>query len=434
MIIPLRTEAAFMLCFLWMFLPHRYNRPVTACILAVSYVLTGFTEYKISSHTLTSLDGDGVAAIFIEVLIVLATAVVMGEHRDSRSVLIGLSACTFYLAAFMTEALLYFYTGNFVVSMIVEIAFSVIIILVIYANNKSTPLTELLEIRQGRWGMCFIPGLCFVSIILANAFMGNIFTDPVCRPITVVMIILMFVYYFIIVSFLRMQSRARWLDVSNSLLEAYSTGLKQQLEHMETAQEEIAIMRHDIRHRLNLVGYYLDTGNTDAIREMISATSARLDETVIRRLCLDNTMNWVLQQAALKAEKENITFECEADIDKLPSEIEFGLGVVVLNLLENALNSVSAVADSESRKVEFAARPVKGQLFIEVKNSYSGRLRFSPETGLPLSPRGEGHGNGLRSVMAFAKKYNASFDCRAENGVFYARLLMKTAQTDTKES
>jgi hypothetical protein len=67
---------------------------------------------------------------------------------------------------------------------------------------------------------------------------------------------------------------------------------------------------------------------------------------------------------------------------------------------------------------------VKGQLFFEASNSYTGTLNFAPDTGLPVSEKGKGHGYGLRSVLAFSKKHGASFDCQTDGEVYHVRLLI----------
>ena len=75
------------------------------------------------------------------------------------------------------------------------------------------------------------------------------------------------------------------------------------------------------------------------------------------------------------------------------------------------------------RFVAVAITPVKRQLVCEVTNSCAAQLVLSPETGLPRSAKGAGHGYGLRSVSAFAEKTGALFRVSAANGEFRAQLV-----------
>ena len=424
MFLPMRVASAFLLVFLWLILPHRYSKPKTLCIIGLSYGITGCLEFRISQHITHSIDMYGVGFILIEILVVLSTAMWMGEHRDSRAVFVGLSAATYSLAALMFGSLIYFYTYHGVAATASQLAFQIVVLWMLYRHNQKTPLTDLLADPNGRVKICLIPIICFVSVFVTGVYPGNIFTIPVCRPIEMVLLVLMFTYYWLVVVLLRTQLKSNWLHSNNEILEAYAHGLKLEIGRLKQSQEEIAIMRHDIRHRSNLVQYYLDAGNTQAIREMVENLNARLDATVEKNYCLDAAMNWVLSRAAQKASGEHVDFQCMAEIPELPDDLEFELGTVALNLLENAIAAAKELPEEKKRFVRVTARVVKEQLFLEMTNSYDGELRVSPETGLPLSDKGTGHGYGFRSVLAFAKKHQASYDFQGTLGEFHIRLLI----------
>jgi hypothetical protein len=422
--VPLRIVSAFLLFFLWLFLPHKYNRIVSLAIVSASYLLTGLLEVTISRHVAQSIDFDGIEALIAEVLVVLCTAVLLGEHRDSRSIFVGMSACACALAAFVFGSLVYCYMRNILLSLVGQAGFNIIVLVILYKNNRKTPLTELLADKTGRAKLCLIPFVCFVSIFISSIWPGNIYMIPACRPVSVVMIVLMFFYYQLVMALLRTQMTSSWLKSNNEILNAYAGGLKQQIERTEKEQEELSILRHDIRHRANLVQYYLSEGNTDAVKKMCSEVNAKLDETTERRYCVDSALNWVLSSAAKKAADRGIQFTCSADIPSLPGAIEMEYGTVVLNLLENACNAAARFPDKEKRFIKFSVQRVKGQVFLRIDNSYSGTLRFSPVTKLPISDKGENHGYGLRSVLAFAQIHQATFECTAEKDIFHTRLLI----------
>lgn len=420
---PLRLTSAFLLLFLWIFLPHRYRKLPSLGIALASYLLTGVLEAAVSGHVARSIDLYGTAALLIEVLVVLATAMLLGEHRDSRSLFVGLSACTYALAAFIAGSLVYYHTGCPLTAILAQTLFSGIVLAVLCMHNRRTPLTDLLADPTGRARLCLVPLVCLLSIFIASVWPGNLFVIPVCRIISVLMLVLMFVYYHLVIMLLRIQANRGWLQANNEIMNAYAQGLKQQIERTAKDQEKLSVLRHDSRHRASLIRYYLDEGNTDAIREMCDQVSACLNETVEGRYCADTALNWVLGSFAPRAEEKKIRFECAAEIPPLPEALELEFGTVMLNLLENAFNAAAAV-DEGGRFVCCTVRPVKGQVFLTIDNSYRGALRFSPVTKLPLSDKGEGHGYGLRSVLAFAQRHQATFSCTAEGNVFHTRLLL----------
>jgi len=422
--VPLRVASAFLLGFLWLFLPHRYGRAASAAIVLVSYGLTGFLEAFICRHITQSIDARGMAVLAAEMLITLCTAMLLGEHRDSRSLFVGLSACTCALSSIILGSLIYWWVGNPALALTGQAGFNACTVAVFYSHNKQTPLTELLADRKGRARLCFIPLTCFFAIFASSIWPGNIFTDPACRPISAMLLVLLFLSYRLVMELLRAQERDNWLRANNEILNAYAHGLKQQIERTAKEQEALAVIRHDIRHRANLVQYYLSEGNTEAVREMVARVNAQLDATVERRWCADTALNWVLNSTAQRAEERQIRFECSADIPPLPEAKELEFGTIVLNLLENAYNAAERVPERGKRFIRVSVQPVKGQVFLRVDNAYCGMLKFSPSTGLPVLQQGEGHGYGLRSVLAFAQAHQATLDCAASEGVFHARLLI----------
>ena len=123
------------------------------------------------------------------------------------------------------------------------------------------------------------------------------------------------------------------------------------------------------------------------------------------------------------AQRENVRYKCQADVPKeLENTNEFVLAVVLSNLVENAINAASK-AEGE-RWVSVQLLPVKGQLRLEVRNTYAGEIVVSPQTGLPQTTKGEGHGFGLQSVQALCERYKAVFHYATEDGhVFRVTLL-----------
>lgn len=422
--IPMSMASVFLCMFLWRVLPHRYNRPVTFAIVAADWLFTTMLDYTIAGHIEEGIDLTGNALAAVQILSVLATAMIVGEHRDSRAIFVGLTASTYYLACIIVGTLVYYYVRDPVVALSGNFIFSLLTIEMFCAHNRVTPLTILLERKENRWRLCLIPLTSFVSIFAAAVSPGNVFTISLCRPLSVIMILVMFLYYFLVMGLLRAQWHGDWLNSNNDLLQAYTESLKKQMEQIEEAQAEFAVLRHDFRHRASLIAYYIETGNINAVMTMVTETTRRFEATTDRRFCSNSTLNWILQKYSDEAEKKGISFSVTVDVGDIPAGMEFDFGTIVLNLLENAFTGVEHLEDNSRRRVAICVRTVKKQIFIEVENPYDGVLHFSPDTGIPLSSKSPEHGYGLRSVIAFARKYDASYECDAGDNVFRVSLLM----------
>lgn len=97
----------------------------------------------------------------------------------------------------------------------------------------------------------------------------------------------------------------------------------------------------------------------------------------------------------------------------------FDLGIVLQNLLQNALEACEKVSVDE-RFISLAGKQ-KGRFFlIEVKNSFAGDIAFG-QNGLPATAKKTDapmHGIGLSNVQRIAEKYMGEMDMNIENQIF----------------
>jgi len=424
----MRVTAVFLVLHLWFLLPHRYRAPACAGILAAMYALTTLLDLFVCQNITNKVNLAGNLALAAEVVLVLGAALLIGQHRDSRALLIGFSACACDLAGVAINCLLYFWSQSTALALAGSAACCAAALYFLVRGDRKTPLRDLLQNRSGRMKLCLVPLLTFLSFYVICVWPGNIFTVPECRVVLIIMILIMFGYYQLVLSLLRSRADSDALAGNNELLEAYVSSLKRQVADVRDAEEQLSILRHDMRHKDNMILYYLDAGNTDAVRTMVSDTVQQLDATAQKRYCRNGVLNMILTQTDRRAKQQGVVFRCSADIPEpepgVPPEMEFEFGTIVLNLLENALRVAAALSDPQRRWVRFTAYRIKGQMFLEAANPYDGVLRLSPDTGLPQTTQGDGHGYGLRSVRAFVKKHSASLDFDTGNGIFCARILL----------
>ena len=104
----------------------------------------------------------------------------------------------------------------------------------------------------------------------------------------------------------------------------------------------------------------------------------------------------------------------------------FDVGIVLQNLLQNALEACGKVVEGE-RFIELTGTK-KGRFFlIEVKNSFTGEVIFGPD-GLPVTTKQEDvpmHGLGLSNVRREAEKYMGELELKTDRREFSATVLLQ---------
>lgn len=418
-----RTSMMFLMTFQLLFLHLRYNKYISGMIVLGSLVCTGVLDYL---YFMTELWPDDFLVITVmEIVIVQITAYVLSEYRDFRVLFTGISSSTYVLPGNIISMAVFAYKHKIWLALLIQIAIHLALLVLLIVALRRYYLAEMETDTKSWKNLCMIPALFYAEIYTLACWPNSIYDRNDNWLSVFLSIILMGVIYIMLIKDFSKQRMENELERSNEFLETYAEGLRREADIFRESEENLRLLRHDSRHVYQMIGLYLEEGNTEQIKALLEQMDAKLESISIKHFCENITINGIISGCETKARKRNITFTCEAHVPKQLNLVnEFELATVISNLLENALYAAGAVENEEERKVNIQIFPVKEQLMLEITNTFTGTCKFSHSTGLPLSTKGEGHGYGLRSVKAYANKNHAVLRYSIENGLFCVRLLM----------
>lgn len=185
-------------------------------------------------------------------------------------------------------------------------------------------------------------------------------------------------------------------------------------ENLEKSEAQMAIIRHDQRHFLQLISTCIENGDMKEPLTIIGRLHKDLANTKVTRYCQSTLINAVLSQFAEKAEKIGIEYTIHTPIQANLS-LEMDFAVVLSNLLENALHA-SALQPEDKRSIDVVIKDNGESLTVMVKNRFDGTVTFGPD-GLPQTSR-RGHGTGMKSVREFCDRTDGNVLCRHQDGHF----------------
>lgn len=412
---------AFILAYILMFQPLRYRLGKTIAIATIAYLVTFAIDY--TYFTTSSLTAGGTLLYtIVEILIVQGTAFLVSAYRDFRTLFTGFCAAAYVMIGNIAYAYALNLSAGIPLALVVQTAIHTALLAYFIVRMRSSYL-ETLENTTIPWGfMCVIPACFYAALYFLFLFTPEGSAAAIVP--SAVILLLMVATFILVYEFISRMRHDNELMQNNEILEAYAQCLEHEASIFETAEARTAILRHDMRHKGTLILAYLDAGETDKVRALVNETSIEIDQSAPVKYCDNIAVNGILSHYAQHAHDNAVAFSCSVNLPAQLAVDEFEYATVMLNLLENALDSAKEVKDPDKRAVRLKVTRSKGQSLLEVSNTYEGERQFSAETGLPISRRGAGHGLGLRSVQTFAKRHDALFDYSAENGVFYVRLLV----------
>ena len=198
--------------------------------------------------------------------------------------------------------------------------------------------------------------------------------------------------------------------------------LREQIKQIENQSssgiyEELRGMRHDLKNHFANITLLLKSAadkNPDAMNELGDYVG-KMGETLETLDFVYDTGNpvsdVVIHQRYLEAKRKHISFSSNFAYPAGVGIEPYDIAVILSNALDNAFEACGNVTENE-RFVILSSR-IKGEFFfIEVSNSYCGRLNMDNKTGLPVSSKTDGaeHGLGLSNIRRFALKYLGGID------------------------
>ena len=203
------------------------------------------------------------------------------------------------------------------------------------------------------------------------------------------------------------------------LLRLQTESLQARIRQTSQNEERIAIARHDLRHRFQVLSGLLKNGDTEEAQRYISAGIGDLEDTKTRDWCKNSLLNAMFSVYFGMAEADGIRIEQELDIPEDIGVDETELSVVFANALENA---VAAVRELPTEDRIIRCKCIRyPQLMFRISNPYKGEISFDSD-GIPVSAS-EGHGLGTRSISAYCEKNGAMCAYTAENGWFTVQIM-----------
>ena len=273
---------------------------------------------------------------------------------------------------------------------------------------------RMLRILDYGWGvLCFIPVVTYLTVLyMVGYFLPK---DPVAVTASVCGITALSVCAYILIYLFFMRVRQSYeLKNSRDLMKAQILTLEQSLNASRAMEEETRIQRHDMRHQWITLAELVERGEEKATLDFIEAVERRLDEIAPAWQCENSILNATFSSYFYRAKEEDIMIEAELSVgEEIPAD-PAELSMALANALDNAIKACVKLPKEKRRIVcRCVDRP---RLKLVIENPYIGEVKFSGD-GFPVDENDE-IGVGVRSILAFCKKYNAECKYQAKDGRF----------------
>ncbi len=310
-----------------------------------------------------------------------------------------------------------------------------ILAVMLYALQRQMRKQNMTLHRRELCYLALVPtaGILFGQVIsrLLVEFKDGVFLQlyerhPAFLAVIPVLALLFYAGAWLTIAFQQGMAALREEQATHYMEYQQTQAIRARIHEAEQFYARIRQLKHDMRSHMTNIKVLAGCGEYASLTDYI----ARMDESMSGFELTLQTGNPVTDVIVNDIRRQSldlgIRFQAEFHYPEPGAYDAFDMGIILQNLLQNAVEACEKVSEGERFIVLTGKR--KGRFFlIEVKNSFVGEVVFGQD-GLPATTKQEDasmHGIGLANVRREVEKYMGELELKAVQREFSATVLLQ---------
>lgn len=206
----------------------------------------------------------------------------------------------------------------------------------------------------------------------------------------------------------------------SELMEIQLHSIQKEIDQVRNSRQELSILRHDMRHHLNILLTLLQEDSTEPARKYIKEIGEAYDETVIERYSRNEMINSVISIYQMRFSDKGFTLHCAIQTGEALPCSDLAICTILSNALENAMHALEKL-QSGNRWARLSLTQKDHQLLLEIENPVDSTPKFID--GIPASDQ-KGHGIGVKSIVYYVEQLHGQYHFSVLNHIFILRIIV----------
>lgn len=181
-------------------------------------------------------------------------------------------------------------------------------------------------------------------------------------------------------------------------------------------ERKVNKQRHDWKNKMLVISYLLEEGKIVESRKQIEESVKEIYAVHFDLTVGQKVWNIIIDNKLSERENQEIHFTKEIHLENLGIIAEVDFGIVLGNLLDNALEALELC---EEKVLEVTLLQDKGFLYLEIVNNYSEELRENRHEKNKIE-----HGYGIINVKEIIHKCRGRYEVKKEAGLYAVKVLL----------
>ncbi|MDE6699474.1 MAG: GHKL domain-containing protein [Acetatifactor sp.] len=226
-------------------------------------------------------------------------------------------------------------------------------------------------------------------------------------------------FAFLFVYFQEYEKKQEFKQYSE-LMKIQLLSIEKEIEQVRHSKQKLAILRHDMRHHLNIILTQLQNNNTEKVIEYIEEIGNLYDDTKIADYCKNEMINSVISIYHARFTDRKIMFNCDISIGEALPCPDTAICAILSNALENSMHVLEEMV-TEKRWAKLTISEKKNHLLLQIENPIVRIPKFV--NGIPTSNK-RGHGIGVKSIIYYVEQLNGQCHFSLSDHTFILRIII----------
>lgn len=312
---------------------------------------------------------------------------------------------------------------------------TILFVIMLYAfwhrmKNQRLPLHRL--------EMCYISLIPTAGILFGQIIAGLLYEikdgemlqlydrHPILLAIVPLLALLFYAGTYLTIMFQQGMAALREEQAAGFVERQQARAIRARIHEAEQFYGSIRRLKHEMRGHLTNIRGLARSGEYADLEDYISRIDESISDFELSFQTGNPVTDVIVNDKRRQCLDSGIRFQVDFYFPGLDSYDAFDVGIVLQNLLQNALEACENVPKNE-RFISLTGKR-KGRFFlIEIKNSFAGEVAFGQD-GLPATAKKEDismHGIGLSNVRRIAEKYMGEMEISLEDRVFQITVMVQ---------
>lgn len=206
----------------------------------------------------------------------------------------------------------------------------------------------------------------------------------------------------------------------SDLMKMQLLSVEKEIEQVKQNRQKLSILRHDMRHHLNIILTQLQNDNAKKAVDYIREIGDIYDDTTIVTYCKNEIVNSVISIYHARFADRDITLNCNISIGEVLPCTDTAMCTILSNALENSMHALEEM-DMENKWVNLSISEKKNHILFQIENPIFQIPKFV--NGIPTSEK-KGHGIGVRSIVYYVEQLNGQCHFSVSDRSFILRIII----------